>query len=84
MPEKHYRISPSSLHRVFNCPGSLRLSEQYESRSSSYADEGTLAHDLAAQLLRGREVLAETAEMQGHIEGYAAFVDSQDGDLECS
>jgi len=48
----HSPIGASSMYRWSVCPGSVRLSEGIESRSSSYAEEGTDAHALAAQCLR--------------------------------
>lgn len=44
----HALLSPSSSHRWLECPPSARLEEQLPDRSSTYADEGTLAHELGA------------------------------------
>ena len=53
MPTKHARCSASSAFRWINCPGSVALSEQCpDPGSSSYADEGTLAHSLGELKLR--------------------------------
>ena len=53
MPGKHARLSPSSAERWKNCPGSVALSEQLPpAPSTSYADEGTLAHAVAELKLR--------------------------------
>lgn len=49
---KHSKIGASSMHRWANCPGSVRLSEGLESPSSSYAEEGTKAHEIAAHKLQ--------------------------------
>ena len=49
---KHARLAPSSAERWINCPGSIRLSEGIEGKSSVYAAEGTAAHELAAHCLR--------------------------------
>jgi hypothetical protein len=51
----HSKIGASSMHRWSVCPGSVKLSEGIESRSSVYAEEGTEAHELAALLLIGDE-----------------------------
>ena len=49
---EHSPIGFSSADRWMNCPGSVRLSRTApKGRSSSYADEGTVAHALAAQWL---------------------------------
>lgn len=47
----HAKLSASSSHRWLKCPGSIRLSEGVEQTTSKYAEEGTLAHDLAAKIL---------------------------------
>ena len=53
MPSKHARLSASSCFRWYNCPGSVKLSEQCaDPGSSTYADEGTLAHSVAELKLR--------------------------------
>jgi hypothetical protein len=49
----HSKIGASSYHRWKMCPGSVKLSEGVESKSSPYAEEGTRAHELAALALRG-------------------------------
>lgn len=43
----HSKIGASSAHRWMACPGSVRLSAGVESKSSEFAQEGTLAHALA-------------------------------------
>lgn len=53
MPNVHSRYPASASHRWINCPGSIRLSDQVpQEGSSSYAEEGTLAHAIAEQKLR--------------------------------
>ena len=53
MPSKHARLSASSAFRWINCPGSVALSDQCPvPASSSYADEGTLAHAIGELKLR--------------------------------
>lgn len=51
---KHSKIGASSMHRWANCPGSVRLSEGIPNRTSKYAEEGTLAHEVAAFYLEHR------------------------------
>ena len=43
----HAILSASSAHRWLNCPPSVRLSTQVPSSTSKYAEEGTLAHEIA-------------------------------------
>lgn len=44
---QHAKLSASGSARWINCPGSIKASEDYPRTSNSFADEGTLAHDLA-------------------------------------
>ncbi len=47
----HSKIGASSYYRWRACPGSVRLSEGIPSRTSSYAEEGTQAHEVGAHVL---------------------------------
>lgn len=47
----HSKIGASSMKRWAACPGSVKLCTGIESTSSSYAEEGTLAHEIAAARL---------------------------------
>lgn len=47
----HAMLSPSSAARWIPCPGSVALSRDIKDTSSSFADEGTAAHELAAKCL---------------------------------
>lgn len=46
--KKHSLLSPSGAYRWLACTPSARFEEQIPDEASSYAEEGTLAHDLAA------------------------------------
>jgi hypothetical protein len=44
----HAELSPSKAHRWMRCPGSIALCRGIPDMSSAAADEGTLAHEIAA------------------------------------
>lgn len=44
---QHAKLSASSAHRWLNCPPSVKLAEQFPSKTSSYAEAGRLAHSIA-------------------------------------
>jgi hypothetical protein len=48
----HALLSPSAAERWLNCPPSARLEQEYPDKTSSYAQEGTLAHALGELLIR--------------------------------
>ena len=49
---QHALLSASGAHRWLNCTPSAKMEEEYENKSSSYAAEGTLAHEFADRILR--------------------------------
>jgi hypothetical protein len=64
------------MYRWSKCPGSVRLSEGIESKSSKFAEEGTLAHEIAAErLLTGKYREGVDPEMLEHIDVYVKAVD---------
>jgi hypothetical protein len=81
---KHALLSASSSHRWLNCPPSVRLSESYEDKGSSYAAEGTDAHTLCEYKLKvalGIPAKDPTSnlsyfseEMEECANGYAAYI----------
>lgn len=50
----HALLSASSAGRWMACTPSARLEDQYEEQTSEYAEEGTLAHELAEIKLRSK------------------------------
>lgn len=90
MPNKHALISPSACGRIGWCPASVLLSKGMPNESSSYAEEGTLAHrwcelELRPLVENRRRTNAEEAEladiwhehkddMAPHVELYIAHV----------
>jgi uncharacterized protein DUF2800 len=51
MSTTHSKIGASSMYRWSACPGSVNLSEGIEQKSSIHAEEGTRAHEIAANML---------------------------------
>lgn len=50
----HSSVGGSSAKRVMECPGSMRLCEQYPSTSSEFAEEGTAGHEALDMILQGK------------------------------
>lgn len=50
---EHAKLSPSSAHRWITCAGSVAMESGMPDKSSSFADEGTAAHFLGSECLRG-------------------------------
>lgn len=48
---EHAKLSASGAHRWMSCPGSVKAEENIPHQTNKYADEGTLAHELAAMRL---------------------------------
>lgn len=48
---EHAKLSPSGSKRWFACPGSLVLEAPIPNKSSTYSDDGTAMHDVAARCL---------------------------------
>jgi len=78
----HSKLGASSMHRWANCPGSVRLSEGIPNRSSKYAEEGTLAHEVAAFYLEHRGWPKDADREM--IENVKVYTDTVLGDLESS
>jgi len=73
MPGQHALLSPSAAHRWLNCTAAPRLEENVEDKSSSYADEGTLAHAYCAKHLKtflGVDTVDEDVEIAQFYELY--------------
>ena len=50
--KKHAVLSPSSAHRWMVCTPSARMEERFPDESSTYAEEGALAHEYAEKVLK--------------------------------
>lgn len=69
----------SSAARWMSCPASVRLSDGLPDESSAYADEGTLAHELAAAILLGQPVGHAEASMHESVMDYVNAVRASAG-----
>lgn len=79
MPDKHAYLSASSAERWIHCPGSARVATLFPESRSPVADEGTLAHELAATMIQynaeqiGKvEYEATTARIRDKVEKFYA------------
>lgn len=68
-PTAHARFSPSAASRWMTCPASLVLPCTKDDVSSAAAQEGTVAHEIAAQLLTAHFELLPAPKFDDVIEG---------------
>lgn len=94
MGKLHAKLSASGSARWLNCPGSVAAESGIVDKSSSFAQEGTAAHELAdlclqskgnadeylGKIIEGVEVCADMVE---HVQGYVDYVRSFKGELFC-
>jgi hypothetical protein len=84
----HALLSASSSSRWLKCPPSAVAASLYPSQDTAYTREGTLAHEVAELIARGRLEDREvgrsalsnegiTAEMVRHAEEYADYIQEQ-------
>lgn len=78
--KKHALLGASSAERWLTCPPSARLSENYPDSTSSYAVEGTLAHNIAEGKLRRylkqtrKNPKCDDGEMDEMTDAYVQFI----------
>lgn len=78
----HATLSASGAERWINCPGSVKMAAHFPSQSSAAAEEGTLAHELAAFLIEHRDEIdhrsddAAAVEFSYGIAGLAREIDA--------
>ena len=80
-PSEHSIYSPSSMDRLIGCPASVKICNKIpQEASSSYAAEGTLAHELAEQTfyqdMFGIEL---TSDLLLRVNDYSSREDMFDG-----
>lgn len=92
MSGDHAKLAPSSAHRWLECHGSVELCARAPDRETSYAFEGTVAHDIAAKCREANKDAASylntvhrsesglevtvNDEMVRHVNDYLDFIDS--------
>lgn len=70
-PSAHAKLGPSGAHRWLNCTAAPGFEQQFPSTTSSYAREGTLAHEyceLAGRLKFGQITNDDWAERVGELQ----------------
>ena len=89
----HAKLSASGSDRWINCPGSVNAEEGIKGQSSSFAQEGTCAHELAelvlinggscfewvGQPLVENDTFFVTQEMAGYVQEYVDYVKAVGG-----
>jgi len=76
----HAILSPSGFKALMLCPAKPAMERGLPDKSSSHADEGTLAHEYAAQYLTDGEAVCYDQDMAPHIDTYVAIVRDFVGD----
>lgn len=92
----HAKLSASGAHRWMHCPASIAMEEGIPDQGSSFAAEGTAAHELAERCLNrgadaaeylgeeipvGDEIFYVEEEMVEAVQLYLDYVRDQRGDL---
>jgi uncharacterized protein (DUF2249 family) len=71
----HAKLSASGAHRWSACPGSVAAEEGIPDRSSSFAEEGTRAHDIMEKVLNRQGEPSDYTKDQEMIDGVQLYVD---------
>jgi hypothetical protein len=76
----HAKLSASGAHRWTACPGSVAAEAGFPDQTSSFAEEGTMAHDLMELALITKKPCTDfkvyDSEMMGHVQTYVDYVNS--------
>jgi hypothetical protein len=66
--EDHSPISPSGISAIIKCPGKVKLCEGLEDKTSFAAAQGTVAHEICEQKLKGKRfpVIGSVKVQDGH------------------
>ena len=75
----HAKLSASGAHRWMACPGSVNAESGLSDKSSSFAEEGTQAHEVAEKALKGgwnADTIWNRKDLAEHLQTYIDFVRS--------
>jgi hypothetical protein len=74
--QKHAKLSASGSHRWISCPGSIKAEENFPDIKNKYAEEGIIAHEIAAALLTKQDISNYdiALNMLEHIQLYVEYV----------
>lgn len=76
----HSPLGASAAERWIQCPGSVRLTKDLPDQTSEYAQEGTLAHEIAEAILTGKQPIEETTLTELAL--YIDYIQESDHDIE--
>lgn len=76
--QKHPKLSASGSQRWILCGGSRKAEEGLPDVRSKYAEEGTLAHEIAAELLNKKDIshYNVSSEMLENVQYYVEYVEN--------
>jgi hypothetical protein len=78
---KHAVLSASGSERWINCPGSVAFCKPYPRTTTVYADEGTVAHEIADRVLKSKARIKSAEKYEGKtLKHLKISVPSFDGD----
>jgi len=68
--DQHSKMSPSRLARILRCPGSVHLGSRITQKTSTYAEEGTMLHEVTKACIihdkTPREIKADLTNEQAN------------------
>ncbi len=73
----HAKLGASNAHRWLNCPGSVSAEEGIPNTSSPFAEEGTMAHELAEQTLNMAHLPPEEVD----VKDWAAYATAKSNEF---
>lgn len=77
----HALFAPSKMQRTIACPASIAMERDIPDHRSSYADEGTVAHDMAARCLKAKKDAIDFIGMSAYVDSDGEVTWSKDSTL---